>query len=45
MAKVKITIDGKEYQVDEGINLIEAAGSVGIHIPHFCYHPKLSIVG
>lgn len=43
--KVKIYIDGKEIEVEEGKNIIEAGRSAGIHIPHFCYHPLLSIAG
>jgi NADH-quinone oxidoreductase subunit G len=41
----KVTIDGKEVEVQEGINVIEAAKAADIHVPHFCYHPSLSIVG
>ncbi len=40
----KITIDGTEIEVDDGINVIQAAATVGIEIPHFCYHPSLSVV-
>ena len=40
----KITIDGTELDVDEGLNVIQAAATVGIDIPHFCYHPSLSVV-
>ncbi|PJZ71127.1 NADH dehydrogenase subunit [Leptospira perolatii] len=42
---VKIKIDGIEYEVDERKNLISAAKDVGVDIPYFCYHPKLSVVG
>jgi len=42
---VKIKIDGKEYEVNEKKNLIDAAKDVGVEIPYFCYHPALSIVG
>lgn len=42
---VKITIDGEEYEVPQGLNIIEAARSVGIEIPHYCYHPHLSVPG
>ncbi len=42
---VKVTIDHKEYEFPEGLNLIEACQSVGIQIPHFCYHPKLDVAG
>ena len=41
----KITIDGKEIEVEAGTNLIEAARRLGIDIPHYCYHPGLSIAG
>lgn len=42
---VNINIDGSAYQVPAGLNVIEAAKLVGIEIPHFCYHPNLSIAG
>jgi NADH-quinone oxidoreductase subunit G len=41
----KVTIDGKEFEAPDGINLIQAAERVGIEIPHYCYHPGLAIVG
>ena len=41
----KITIDGLEVEVQDGINVIEAAKAADVHVPHFCYHPSLSIVG
>src|SRR5437016_1562801 len=41
----KVTIDGKEIEVEAGANLIEAARRLGIEIPHYCYHPGLSIAG
>lgn len=40
---VEIEIDGKTVEVQEGSMLLEAANKVGIYIPHFCYHKKLSI--
>ncbi len=39
----KVTIDGIEVEVPAGLNLIETAKKVGIAIPHYCYHPKLTI--
>jgi len=42
---VKLTIDGKEVVVPEGTNVIEAARRLGIEVPHYCYHPGLSIAG
>ncbi|MBI3624691.1 MAG: molybdopterin-dependent oxidoreductase [Candidatus Rokubacteria bacterium] len=41
----KLTIDGKEIEAPAGTNLIEAARRLGIEIPHYCYHPGLSIAG
>jgi len=41
----KLTIDGIEVEVQDGINVIEAAKAADIHVPHFCYHPSLTIVG
>ncbi len=41
----KLTINGKEIEVEAGTNLIEAARRLGIEIPHYCYHPGLSIAG
>jgi NADH-quinone oxidoreductase subunit G len=38
-----VTIDDKEIEVAAGTSLIEAAQQLGIYIPHFCYHKKLSI--
>ncbi len=42
---VKLTIDGKAVEAARGTNLIEAAKSAGIEVPHYCYHPKLAVVG
>jgi NADH-quinone oxidoreductase subunit G len=45
MDPVKITIDGKEVVTTKGKTVIQAAAEVGVAIPHYCYHPKLSIAG
>jgi NADH-quinone oxidoreductase subunit G len=42
---VTVNIDGKEIAVPKGTNVIEAARLVGVDVPHYCYHPKLSVVG
>src|SRR4029078_6894466 len=42
---VTVNIDGREIAVPKGTNVIEAARLVGVDVPHYCYHPKLSIVG
>lgn len=41
----KVTINGNEYDFEDGVNLVDAAESVGVEIPHYCYHPGLSIAG
>ena len=40
---VTIEIDGKKVQANSGAMVIEAADELGIKIPRFCYHKKLSI--
>ncbi len=42
---VTVNIDGKEIAVPKGTNVIEAARLVNVDVPHYCYHPKLSVVG
>ncbi len=42
---INLTIDGKPVQVPKGTNLIEAAKTIGVEIPHYCYHPHLSVAG
>ncbi|MFQ5455134.1 MAG: NADH-quinone oxidoreductase subunit NuoG [Nitrospirota bacterium] len=42
---ITLTIDGKAVTVRQGTNLIEAAKTIGIEIPFFCYHPKMSVIG
>src|SRR5450755_1007564 len=41
----KVTIDGIEVEVQDGVNVIEAANLANVHVPHFCYHPSLTVVG
>ena len=42
---VKITIDGKYYEAKPEKNLLETCLSLGIDIPHFCFHPAMGSVG
>lgn len=44
---ITIKIDGEDIQVPKGINVIEAVklAGKGKVVPHYCYHPKLSIAG
>jgi len=41
----KITIDNNEIEFKPGQTIIQAARDQGIDIPHFCWHPELSISG
>ncbi len=41
----KLTIDGQTVEVPNGITVFQACQSIGIEIPHFCYHARLSIAG
>jgi NADH-quinone oxidoreductase subunit G len=42
---ITITIDGTTIQTEPTKTIIEAAFEHGIYIPHFCWHPALSISG
>ncbi|MBD3401354.1 NADH-quinone oxidoreductase subunit NuoG [candidate division GN15 bacterium] len=42
---VTLTIDGQEVTVPKGTTVLEAALGMGIHVPTFCWHPKLKSVG
>jgi NADH-quinone oxidoreductase subunit G len=40
-----LTIDGRQIEAPDGSTVIQAAESLGIFIPRYCYHPGLSIAG
>ena len=40
---IELEIDGKPASVIEGSMVMHAANSLGLYVPHFCYHKKLSI--
>jgi NADH-quinone oxidoreductase subunit G len=40
---VTCTVDGREAVVKPGTLAIEAARQVGVDVPHYCYHKRLSI--
>lgn len=40
---LNIEIDGKQVEVEHGTTIIDAADKLGIEIPRFCYHKKLSV--
>ena len=39
-----ITIDGKPMEFEQGQSILEVAYDNGKDIPHYCYHPSLSVV-
>ena len=40
-----LKINGQDVTVEKGTTIIKAAEQLGISIPHYCYHPGLSIAG
>lgn len=45
MSEILLQIDGKEVRAREGMTILEAARSAGIHIPTLCHHEKLEPFG
>jgi len=43
--KLECFVDGKKVLVDPGTTVLQAAAMVGVEIPRFCYHERLSIAG
>ncbi len=41
----QVTVDGRPIQAPEGTPLLQAMLDAGLDVPHYCYHPKLSIDG
>ena len=39
----KLTINGMEVEVEQGTSIIQAAEMLGVEIPRFCYHDKLTV--
>ena len=42
---LKIKVNEKEIDVEEGLTVLQACELAGAEIPRFCYHEKLSIEG
>jgi NADH-quinone oxidoreductase subunit G len=42
---ISVYVDGEEVRCKPGTNLVDLVASVGQEIPHYCYHPKLSVSG
>jgi NADH-quinone oxidoreductase subunit G len=39
----KFEVDGRQVEVAAGATVMDGANKLGIYIPHFCYHKKLTI--
>ena len=42
---LKVKVNDKEVEVEEGLTVLQACEKAGAEIPRFCYHEKLSIAG
>ena len=40
---IEFELNGTKVEVEDGKTIIEAASSLGVYIPYFCYHKKLSV--
>ena len=39
----KLFVDGIEVEVKQGATVMDATNKLGVYVPHFCYHKKLTI--
>jgi NADH-quinone oxidoreductase subunit G len=39
----KLFVDGIEVEVRQGATVMDATNKLGVYVPHFCYHKKLTI--
>ena len=42
---LKLKINEIDVEIEEGLTVLQACEQVGVEIPRFCYHEKLSIAG
>ncbi len=42
---VKLTINGQEVEMPADASVFQAAQKLGVFVPHYCYHPDLSVAG
>uniref|UniRef100_A0A8C8JZI9 NADH-ubiquinone oxidoreductase 75 kDa subunit, mitochondrial n=3 Tax=Oncorhynchus tshawytscha TaxID=74940 RepID=A0A8C8JZI9_ONCTS len=42
---VEVFVDGKPLMVEPGTTVLQACEKVGVQIPRFCYHERLSVAG
>lgn len=41
----KLTVNGKEIEIEDGLTVMQACEHAGVEIPHFCFHERLKIAG
>lgn len=42
---IEVFVDGKPLMVEPGTTVLQACEKVGVQIPRFCYHERLSVAG
>ena len=42
---ISLTINNKQYEVRANASILQACEEIGVHLPRFCYHEKLSVAG
>ena len=42
---IKLKVNDKDIEIDNGLTVLQACEKAGVEIPRFCYHEKLSIAG
>ncbi len=42
---IKLKVNDIDFEVDQGLTVLQACEKAGVEIPRFCYHEKLSIAG
>ncbi len=45
MATITVKINGQEHEVEQGMTVLQACEQVGVEVPRFCYHERLSVAG
>ena len=43
--RVEVVIDGNPVVIEEGSSVLQACEAVGINVPRFCFHERLSVAG
>ncbi len=40
---VKLSINDQDIEVERGTSILQAAQQLGVEVPHFCYHERLTV--